>query len=411
MKRTTVRLGALASAAALTLLSAAPAHAATVAQATANAYTLKIAESGTDSGTVVATHDGSGAEKTGSTNPPVDALDNQELLNAGVLAQDAAVRVQDNGAGWSAACAGVAGEGGSVAQVGDSGCITPGEPVGLSIANLDLTGVELTDPESALAPLGAAAQPLADELVGPLTAAVSDGLEPLGAIGIAGTLGAVEARCVAAPGRAQGTANIVNSQLTLTAGGESVDVVNLPASPEPNTEVPVELDSVADTVLDALRTDLETTLDGALSDLGGTVVAPVQEEIVDNVIGQIAPQLQPLQDNVLRIVLNEQSGGEDSVEVTALHAEVLPAAAQLGGPSLLDAKLGTVTCGPNGEMAPAAPQQPGDVEQALPAVPTAVASGVDGSGDGVGYGAVALGALVALAGAAGVIGLRRSVTE
>jgi len=84
------------------------------------------------------------------------------------------------------------------------------------------------------------------------------------------------------------------------------------------------------------------------------------------------------------------------------------------GAVALGARLGTVTCGPNGEMAPASPQEPGDTEgpdEELPAVPTAVASGVGGSGEDLGYGAVALGALVALAGTAGVVALRRSITE
>jgi hypothetical protein len=222
----------------------------------------------------------------------------------------------------------------------------------------------------------------------------------------------VEARCVATPGRAQGTANIVNSQLALTLAGETVDVVNLPANPDPNTEVIVDLDAVANTVLDALREDLETTLEGQLSELGSTVVEPLQEQVVDNVIAQVAPQLQPLQDNVLRVVLNEQSGTEDSIEVTALHAEVLPAAEQLGAPAALGARLGTVSCGPTGAMAPAAPEAPSDTpDEELPAVPTAVASGVGGSGDDLGAGSVALAALVALAGTAGVVALRRSITE
>jgi len=93
---------------------------------------------------------------------------------------------------------------------------------------------------------------------------------------------------------------------------------------------------------------------------------------------------------------------------------VLPAAEQLGAPAALGARLGTVTCGPNGEMAPASPQEPGDTEvpdQELPTVPTAVASGVDGSGDDLAYGSVALVALVALAGTAGIVALRRSITE
>jgi hypothetical protein len=413
VKHSALRLGALASVATLAVLSAAPAQAATVAQSTATAYTISIGGSGTDSGTVEATHDGTEESVTGESNPPVDVLDNQRLVNVGVLAQDATAEVQGDGDGWSAACAGVAGEGGSVAQVGDSACLTPGEPIGLSIANLDLTGVQITDEDSALAPLGDALQPLADQLVGPLTAAVSDGLAPLGEIGLAGTFGALEARCVADPDGASGGANIANSQLALTLAGETVDVVDLPANPEPNTEIPVDLDAAATAVLAAVEEDLNDTFEGQLSDLTGLTDA-VQEQVVDNILAQIAPQLQPLQDNVLRVVLNEQSRDGGSIEVTALHAEVLPAAQQLGAESLLETRLGTVTCGPNDVLAPASsggegPGAADEPEQDLPDVPTAVASGVDGGGPT--GGTVALTALAALGGALGLVGLRRSVTR
>lgn len=416
MKRTTVRLGALASAAALTLLSAAPAQAATLATASANALSVSLAGNGADSGTVTATYDGTAEHRTGNTTPPIDLLENQALLNLGAAAQNATAGVRENGAGWSAGCAGVVGEGGSVAQVGDSDCITPGEPVDVSIAHLDLTGVKLTDPESALAPLGEAAQPAVDQLVGPLTKAVSDGLAPLGEIGLAGTLGAVQARCAATPDDARGWANIIDSRLALTLAGEQVDAVDLPAEPAPNTDVLVDLDQVLDTVLGAVRTDLENTLDGQLDAVGEQVLAPVKEQIVDNVVGQIAPQLAPLRDNVLRVTLNEQSSSGKSVEVTALHAEVLPAAQQMGGASLVDARIANVTCGPNATMAPVStdgPATPATGPEDLPAVPTAISAGVPGTGtgDGGGYGPAALASLAVLAGTAGLVGLRRSLTE
>jgi hypothetical protein len=416
VKRTTVRLGALASAAALTLLSAAPAHAATVAESSANALSLNVAGSGTDSGTVTATHDGTDEERTGNNTPAVDVLDNQGLVNLGAAAQNATALVNEDGAGVSAACAGVVGDGGSVAQVGDSDCIEPGQPIGLSVANLDLTGLDPVNPESALGPLNEALGPLSDQVLEPLTAeissAITENIAPLADLGIAGTLGGVQARCLATPGRAEGYANIIDSRLTATVAGEEVVLADLPAEPAPNTDLLVNLDEVAGTVLAALRTDLENSLDEQLSDL--TVVTDqVQEQVVENVLGQIAPQLQPLSDNVLRITLNEQSADEDSIEVTALHAEVLPAAEQLGSPVLLDARIGNVTCGPNGTMTVGTDNTatPEAGQEDLPEVPTVVASGVEGSGDGLGYGSVALASLVALAGAAGVIGLRRSITQ
>lgn len=338
-------------------MSTAPAMAAKpVAQADATALTLAVAGNGADSGTVRASHDGSKETVEGEAHPPVSVLDNQRVANIGVLAQEADASTKGRN-GVSSACAGVAGEGGSLAQVGDSWCLEPGQPIDVSIANLDLTGVELVDPESALAPLAELNVPV-EQLVGPLTAAVSDGLAPLGDLGISGEATAVEGRCTAEPGRAEGAARIVDGRLRLTAGGEDMGVVDLPVNPPANTRVLTDLDVVLTTVLDALRTDLENTLDGALKDLG-QVTEALKQQVVDTVIAQVAPQLAPLEDNVLEVVLNEQDATADSVEVTALSARVLPAAQDFAGDALVSLDLGRVSCGPNARMADAG-DNPGD---------------------------------------------------
>ena len=154
MKQHLVKVGALIGAATLVGLSMGPAAAAApVSQATANGLTLAIAGSPISSGTVEATNDGTGEKKTGEVNPPVDVLENQDVLDIGVIAQDATALVENKN-GVSRACSGVAGDGAVIGDVGESTCLTPGDPVGVNIANLDLTGAIVINPESALGPLG-----------------------------------------------------------------------------------------------------------------------------------------------------------------------------------------------------------------------------------------------------------------
>ncbi len=284
---------------------AAAAEAPSVARAEATAVRGVLAGTPEDSGTFTATHDGRTASTTtGTATPQAGVLGNQRLLNLGILAQEATASLVD-GAGASAACAGIAGNGGSVAQVGGSRCLTPGEPVGLSVANLDLTGAVVADPASALEPLNAL-QPVIDQLVGPVTQAVSAGLAPAGETGLAGTLGAVEASCTAGPAGLTGASHIVDGRLTLAVGGQQVDLLALPVDPAPNTELFVNLDAVATTVLDGVRSQLNQALEGQAAPLDAAI-DPVQQEIVDGVLAQVGPQLAPLSDNVLKVVL-EQAG-------------------------------------------------------------------------------------------------------
>jgi hypothetical protein len=408
MTRSVVRVGAASLALTISVLGMAPAFAAPLSTADATAVSGSLAGNPTDSGVVTAVDDGSGEQRTGAASPPVGVLGNQRLLNVGVLAQEATARVTD-GAGSSAACAGIAGNGGSVAQVGSSRCLTPGAPVGLSIANLDLTGSVLVDPESALEPLSEL-QPVMDQVVGPVTHAVSTGLAPLGETGLGGSLGAVEARCTATPGAADGTASIVDGRLTLSMAGTQVDVVNLPAAPPPNTELLVDLDTVATTVLAGVRENLNTALDGNLAPLNAAS-DPVQQEIVDGVLAQVAPQLAPLSDNVLRVVLNKQTRRAGSIQVTALSLEALPAADEAAGFPLGAVEIGRVSCGPNGEAVeaatPARVQKPRPRPQ-LPKMPTVVASGVAGDEQAWYDDLIAPVGLVVLATTVGLLGYRRA---
>lgn len=403
MRKRITSIGAVVGAATLTGMVMAPAFAATtVAQADATALVLSIAGNPADSGTVTATHDGSQETKTGTTQPPIDVLNNQNLLDIGTLAQDATAGV-DDGNGVSAACSGVAGDGASVATVGDSSCITPGANVGVNIANLDLSQVVVIDEQSALGALGEVLNgPLAD-LLGPVTSQLSTALDetPLSTLAIGGTIGAVESRCIASPGSASGNAIITDASLSVTLPGQApITLVELPVNPPPNTKVLTNLDVVLNAVLDGVEAQLTQGLDGALDPLN-QLTAAVRENIVNTVIAQIAPQLAPLEENLLDITLNKQSRpAQGAIEVTAIDLGVLPAAASALGAPLVSAQIANVSCGPNGRVA--APRPPKE----LPEVPTVIDSGTPRDG-GVETGDVLVGGALVLAALGGLIGYRR----
>jgi hypothetical protein len=365
--------------------------------------TIAVAGNGQGSGTVTATHDGKNESVQGETAPPVHVLGGQQLLHAGVLAQEATATVDGDGDGTSAACAGIAGQGGSVAQIGDSSCLRPGQPVGLTLANLDLSDLVVFDRNTPLAPLNQATDPVIQQAVGPLTQQISTAVtQQAGNGGIfGGSLGAVESRCTSTTGGADGTATIVDGRIGASFGGRTVDLIDFPVHPAPNTKLVTNLDKVVNLFLDALGTDLNNTLDGQAGPLKAAI-DPIQKQIFDAAIGQIAPQLKPLEENVLSATLNAQTRpASDSITVSAIRLKVLPAAtAQLGAP-VAEAALANVTCGPNGRRVSRT-----STSQPLPAVPTAIDSGTEGGSGGVDDYALVAGALV-LAGAGGLIAYRR----
>jgi hypothetical protein len=202
----------------------------------------------------------------------------------------------------------------------------------------------------------------------------------------------------------------VDGRLTLSMAGTQVDVVNLPAAPPPNTELLVDLDTVATAVLAGVRENLNTALDGNLAPLNAAI-DPVQQEIVDGVLAQVAPQLAPLSDNVLRVVLNKQTRRAGSIQVTALSLEALPAATEVAGFPLGTAEIGRVSCGPNGQAVEAAPPARGQKarpQPQLPKMPTVVASGVAGDERAWYDDLIAPAGLVVLATTVGLLGYRRA---
>lgn len=409
VKHRLVQSAALAGVAIIAIMTASPGYAATiVSQASANALHVTLAANEAfDSGTVRATNDGSGESKTGETNPPVSVLGNQDLLDIGVLAQEAEAKMSGN-KGISAACSGIAGDGGEVVEIGESGCLTPGSPIGASLANLDLTGVVTINPDSVLGPL-AQINPLINTILDPLTSAISSGLENgLGALELGGTFGTVQAFCNATPGSATGRANIADTTLGFTFAGQSVNVATLPVNPPPNTHVLTNLSVVVTAILNGVRTDLNESIDGAGAGLNAIVDA-VQQNLVDGLIAQIEPDLAPLEENVLDVVLNKQSHDPaNSIQVTAIDLQLLPAAAQFIDGPLLGLEIANVSCGPNDRITSDNPNPPGNPNNPnLPEVPTVVDAGTSGTPAHDASGDWLAGGLLLLAGAATMIGYRR----
>ena len=413
--RPTARLLAAGGVLVLTGLAAAPASAAAVvSRADANAATVSIAGNGQGTGTVEATYDGQ-ERVTGQTQPPAAPF-SQDFVDLGVLTQQATA-----GNGSSAACAGVAGRGGGIVQIGDGSCLTPGDTVRGSLSDVSLDAFGLEPPEELPLPAelggllggleGGRAQ--LDALVKQVVAGVDDQLGPLG---LALSFDAIEGRCRVDDGSPSGSASITNAKLVLSGGGQEIDVVDLPANPGPNTEVTTDLSKVADTLLNAVTTQFQTQLNGATEPLARATEqlrAGLVTAFRDNIDGQLAP----LRDNVLSVLLNEQSRPtSDSIRVSALHAQVLPAAAQAVGASLADVRIGNADCGP-ADRVPAQAAAPPAKKKAVPELPTAVSAGVekDPGAAATPLSArlldaaplVALGLTGLLIAGAGVLGLRR----
>jgi hypothetical protein len=428
MKRPVLRLAAVIGAATVSALAVSPAFAAaTVSQATASALNITLAGKGGGTGIVTAKNNGSVETKTGTTNPPIQILGSQAVVNEGVLAQEAQARSN----GTSAACAGLAGQGGSVAQVGKSSCLTPGAPIDLALGSIDLNNVELIVPGSALDPLVQAnviPQLLAQQLITPLSNALA--ATPLGTTGISATrLDAVAGYCRAAPGSTTANADIADLQVVADLGGQKITLLDFPASvaPKPGgTDLLIDLDKVGEALLGtngAITTELTNALaapgvTGPLAQLAA-LTPQVQAEVIQKVVdGLRDPLLTQLSENVLKVTLNNRTFGDGgtSVHETALDIQALPVAADSPlGTSLASVTIGDVNCGPN--QAPGA--EAGSPHCAnppcdgnLPDIPTVVDSGVAGHADHTARNVLgATAALMLLAGTAGLAGYRRMLNK
>lgn len=436
MNRRATRLGALAGAAALSPLAVAPAFAATtVSHASAQSVVLSIAGNSAVSQELTATNDGTTATTSDRSTVPVLAtlVEGNNAIAAGVAPQKAGA----NADGTSYACAGLAGPQGGIAQVGDASCSLDGDALTLGLGTLDLdlknllgagalTGA-LKGPLSALTlPVGTALDDVITELTGAL------GATPLGSVGITGSLSAVEATCVADPDRATGDANILNAggqgaAIAVTipdprGGTISLPLATLPLNPDVDEKVVLHPEGLTDKLLSengAIHQELTNLLGGAIAGVGDAVVkallVPLQGQVVVALTNALRPALAAIEDNLLSITLNHQvsSEGGRKIEVTAMDVQVLPAARQLMGSSLVSGQIGKVSCGPNSRVsAPPATSIPADHTPSNgggPAtIPTVVAAGEAGEQSNAARNVLlAMGALLMLGGAAGAAGYRR----
>ena len=359
------------------------------AQADANALTATILGQSGDTGMVKASNDGTGEKKTnGTVNPPVDVLSGQPYAGIGVLAQDATA----NKAGKSAACSGVAGDGGvaNVVEIGDSNCLTPGDNIDLQLANLDidtLTGVEVVRGTgtsldtllTALAALPGGGQ-VVTQVTGGLQSAVDQLEANLGNAGLVLDVGAVEASCQF-DGQSTGRTVLAGGdvKLVIPQVGEVPLTEGFDPQPAPNTHVIAQSDEIVDLILTDLRGALNDNLDAITDPVFNNLINPVQTQVVNQVVAQLQPLLTAVQDNLLDITLNKQTRTGRAIKVTGLSVDVLPGAQQFGAPIVLNANIANVGCGP---AARAVVQPPTGPNQGTPDVPTAVDAGEEGSSHG-----------------------------
>lgn len=364
-------------------LAAAPGSAASpVAEGTASAVTVTVGGSPADSGTYAVVHDGTTQSATGSNRPVLTALGGQSLVSAGVLAQDSTTSVVD-GSGRVSSCSGIAGQGATVVAAGEGSCLAGGQALRLTAATLDLSGLTLVEGtvlQGLDQQVATALQPVLGQVLPALGQGLQQGLAAIGSPTLHVDLGAVQSRCTATASSATGVSSLAGAGVYAEVMGRRVDLLALPADPQPNTHVATGLDQVSALVRDTLRTQLTQALDGAL---GPLAVAVDRAAVVDNVLANVSAQLGPLEENLLSATLNRQtSSGPGDIAVEALDLQVLPAAARLGVEALR-VQLGRSTCSA-GTAAPVvvasapaeAPKKTRTPSRGLPSVPTAVPAGL-----------------------------------
>jgi hypothetical protein len=384
LARIVPRAGAAAVAAALLGLAAGPALAAgTAARATANAAELTVAGNSQGTGIFTASDAGRGQQTAGSNQPALTVLGGQDVVTAGTLFQDATAGMRHHRA-HAAGCAGLAGDGATLVRIGDSRCITPTQNLRLDLGKVDLAklvaNTKIVDNQQ----LDAALAPVKDQLTGglkpvldQLNAALDQARSRLGDAGLFLDLDAIQGVCHASPGRATGSADLADVALYAQVPGHGrVYLAELPVAPPPNTQVPVQLHVLLDAVTAGLKKNFATILQGQLAPVNGGL-DKVQQQAIDNAVAQLDQQLQPVADNVVNLTLNEQSRPTpSSIRVTALDLNVLPAANAQAGMTVLNLRVGTVTCGASGELVSAPAAAPRPKHQARHAVPRAVPAGL-----------------------------------
>lgn len=415
MKRTFLKAGAAVGIASLAVLAAGPAIAAsTYSQATAQSVILTIGGSPAISQKVTATNNGSTETANNTSTIPnlAGVLPQNTLTGVGVAPAEA----HANANGTSFACAGIAGTGSGIAEVGKKACnITTGKPVTIGLGNLNL-GATGIDPTTALGALNPVIQAIIAPVQANLISAISNALKgtPLD-VQLGGTLSAIAATCSATPTAATGTANLAASGISATIGGQTLHLLTLPSQPAPNTPIVTNLAGVSQIIVNDVKAELNGLASGPLAPLSGVTlpVGTTLQTIQDQVIAQVVAQLKPLTDAlnqyVLSGTLNKQvvSSGGRAIQVTALDLQVLPAAKQFTGSSLVSGQIGQVSCGPN-TLASVITPTPTPTPTKTPTghVPTGIDSGLAG-GNNTGAIIAAMSVLLAASGAAGTAAYRR----
>src|SRR6195952_3181255 len=268
--RSYLRFAAVVGAVTLGGIAAAPAVAATDNQSGANAVFVSIAGNGQGTGNVTATYSNGKETTTGNSKPAFPDPTGQKFITGGVLAQEATAKP-----GFSAACAGLAGDGGSVLNIGDSSCLEPGDLLTGSFGSFDPSTLI---PDTAAIPTGQLPQPAQDLLTqlgngaAPLTdlvdSALSAAQEQFGDGGLVANLDAVEGRCTAGDGGPAGISTLSDASLTFNIPGQKpITVLTLPVHPKPNTHLFTNLSDVMNAILDAVDADLTDSLEGKASPL------------------------------------------------------------------------------------------------------------------------------------------------
>ncbi|RNM13620.1 hypothetical protein EFL26_11500 [Nocardioides pocheonensis] len=413
-----MRFAAIIGAATVSALAVAPAFgAAATSQSSAQSIDLTLAGHTLIAQKSTAANDGTTEKRSDNDTIPnlVGALPDNTLLKAAVLPQLARAKAD----GTSFACAGLAsdGDGGpGVVTVGNESCDLKGSgAIPLSLGHLALGDVVVNS-----GALGDALAPLLNQLGGPLNQVVTQisaalNGTPLGQIGLTGNLGVISAVCSANPDAATGDATLADSAIRLSLPGqEPITLVNLPVHPNENQKVVGDTKGATTMITDALSTYLSTIIQ---KQFAGTPLATLPSTVQAQILNQVLDGLKPLTDAVAQylaeITLRETTHGDNgrSIDVTALHAEVLPALKQQAGFDLVEGRIGRVTCGPNTRATaetPATPTQHVKTPTKLPHVPTVVDSGLAGHEDHTARNVLgATGALLLIAGTAGLVGYRR----
>jgi hypothetical protein len=358
----------------LGLLAMSPAAAATNYQAAATAAYLAVANNGNGTGTVTATYDGSKETKTGDTAPPISILKQQDLLNAGVLAQEATAQP-----GLSAACAGLAGAGGSVAEVGDSKCLTSGTgKLNATLEALDLSKLLVADPASALGQINDPTNAIRDALA-PVLNQVSSALqEQFGNIGVQAEFGAIQGRCTAGDSGPTGDSDFTDVRLVATLPKQPPMVLlDFDPTYPKNTHLTTNLSDVLDAILAALEKNFDTALGGQASQVK-LLLQPLRDQLVPQIKANLEKNLAPIEAQLLDVTLNQQERPTpDSIKVRALDLQLLPAAKAQVKDALVHLQIGDAACAPVASAVVDAPQAATPVvSPPKAATPTGVSSGL-----------------------------------